>query len=167
MGVALILTECINEAKNRKETLFVSTLDVQKAFDVVNHELLLRKLYLDGIRGNDWVLVIYDDIYGDMTFSVKWESHLSSPFVIRQGVCQGGVLSTSHYKRYNNPLLIQLEDKYTGMVTGSIRIPHVTVADDLAYSRTQKMKYSTCLITPEGCKPGTVYYPPNEKWSVN
>ena len=67
-----------------------------------------------------------------MTSSVKWESQLSSPFVIRQGVRQGGVLSTSHYMRYNNPLLIQLEDKYTGMVVGSIQIPHITVADDLA-----------------------------------
>ena len=53
MGAALILIECINEAKNEEEPLFVATLDVQKAFDVVNHELLLRKLYLDGITGND------------------------------------------------------------------------------------------------------------------
>ena len=84
------MTECINEAKNKREPLFVATLDVQKAFDVVNHELLLRKLYLDGITGNDWLLV--QDIYSDMTTSVKWESHLSAPFVIRQGVRQGGVL---------------------------------------------------------------------------
>ena len=43
-----------------------------------------------------------------------------------------GVLSSTHYKRYNNPLLLQLEDKYTGTVTGSVRIPHITVSDDLA-----------------------------------
>ena len=98
MGAALILIECINEAKDRKEPMFVSTLDVQKAFYVVNHELLLQKLYLDGIRGNDWALI--RDIYGDIMSSVKWESHLSSPFVIWQGVRQGGVLFTSHYKRY-------------------------------------------------------------------
>ncbi|MCW4345831.1 MAG: reverse transcriptase family protein [Candidatus Thiodiazotropha endolucinida] len=136
MGAALILTECINEAKDKKETLFVATLDVQKAFDVVNHELLLRKLYIDGIRGNDWLLV--RDIYTDMLSSVKWEGHLSAPFVIHQGVRQGGVLSTSHYKRYNNPLLIQLENRYTGMVIGSIQIPHITVADDLALITNSK-----------------------------
>ena len=116
--------------ENKREPLFVATLDVQKAFDVVNHELLLRKLYLNGITGNDWLLV--QDIYSDMTTSVKWESHLSAPFVIRQGVRQGGVLSTSHYKRYNNPHLIVLEDRYTGMVIGSICVPHITVADDTA-----------------------------------
>ena len=50
---------------------------------------------------------------------------------IRQGVRQGGVLSTSHYKRYNNPLLLQLEERYSDVKIGSISIPHVTVADDL------------------------------------
>ena len=59
-------------------------LDVQKVFDVVNHELLLRKLYLARIIENGWLLV--RDIYKDMTLSVKWESQQSSPFVIRQ-VC--------------------------------------------------------------------------------
>ena len=42
------------------------------------------------------------------------------------------MLSTSHYKRYNNPLLLQLADRYTEVKIGSICIPHVTVADDLA-----------------------------------
>ena len=125
------MTECINEAKNKREPLFVAAmLDVQKAFDVVDHELLLRNLYLDGIAGNDWLLV--QDIYSYMTTSVKWESHILAPFVIRQGVRQGGVLSTSHYKRYNSLHLIVLEDMYTGMVIGSICVPHIIVADDTA-----------------------------------
>ena len=49
---------------------------------------------------------------------------------IQQRLRQGGVLSTSHYKRYNNNLLLQLEDHYTEVRIGSISIPHVTVADD-------------------------------------
>ena len=57
---------------------------------------------------------------------------LSDPINIKQGVRQGGVLSTGHYKRYNNPLLLQLEEGYSGIKIGSISIPHVTVADDLA-----------------------------------
>ena len=130
LGAALILTECINEAKNKREPLFVAMHDVQKAFNVVDHELLLKKLYLDGITGNDWLLV--QDIYSDMTTSVKWESHLSAPFVIRQGARQGRVLLMFHYKRYNNPHLIVLEDRYTGMVIGSICVPHIMVSDDRA-----------------------------------
>ena len=63
---------------------------------------------------------------------IKWAGELSHPINIRQGVRQGGVLSTGHYKRYNNPLLLQLEERYTGFKIGSIGFPHITVADDLA-----------------------------------
>ena len=87
-------------------------------------------MYLDGIRGNDWLLL--KELYSDCSSRVKWAGELSDPINIKQGVRQGGVLSTGHYKRYNNPLLLQLEEGYSGIKIGSISIPHVTVADDLA-----------------------------------
>ena len=76
--------------------------------------------------------LIYYYIISDLTSAVKWEGTLSSPFVIKQGVRQGGVLSTGHYKRYNHQLLIEIENKFTGAKIGYIRVPHVTVADDVA-----------------------------------
>ena len=91
---------------------------------------LLRKLYLGGIRGNDWLLL--KELYSDSSSRIKWAGELSDPINIKQGVRQGGVLSTGHYKRYNNSLLLQLEKGYSGIKIGSISIPHVTVADDLA-----------------------------------
>ena len=130
LNAALILSECILEAGNNKRDLFVTTLDTQKAFDVVDQNSLLRKLYLDGIHGDDWLLL--RDLYSDCSSRIKWAGELSHPINIMQGVRQGGVLSTSHYKPYNNPLLLQLEDRYSGTRIGSISIPHVTVADDLA-----------------------------------
>ena len=130
IDAALILSECIAEAKNERKPLIVATLDAQKAFDVVDHKLLLRRLFLDGITGADWMLL--RNMYTDLTSAVKWEGTLSSPFVIKQGVRQGGVLSTGHYKRYNHPLLIEMENKFTGAKIGCIRVPHVTVADDVA-----------------------------------
>ena len=114
-----------------RKPLILATLDAQKAFDVVDHCILLRKLYFDGITGDDWLLL--NDMYADLTSIVKWEANLSSPINIRQGVRQGGVLSTSHYKRYNNPLLLEVENRFTGALIGYIKIPHVTVADDLAF----------------------------------
>ncbi|MES9884558.1 MAG: reverse transcriptase family protein [Sedimenticola sp.] len=100
MNAALILSETIAEAKNNKKPILLTTLDAQKAFDVVHHNSLLRKLYLDGIQGDDWLLLQH--MYTDLTSVVRWENTLSSPVIIRQGVRQGGVLSTAHYKRYNN-----------------------------------------------------------------
>ena len=42
--------------KNNKQDLLMTTLDTQKAFDVVDHNSLLSRLYLDGIHGDDWLV---------------------------------------------------------------------------------------------------------------
>ena len=136
LNAAVILTECILESANNKQDLWITTLDTQKAFDVVDHNSLLRRLYLDGVQGDDWLLL--KDLYTDCSSRIKWAGGLSHPINIRQGVRQGGVLSTSHYKRYNNPLLLHLEQKYSGANIGSINIPHVTVADDLCVISTEQ-----------------------------
>ena len=41
------------------------------------------------------------------------------------------MLSTGHCKRCNHPPLIEIENKFTGAKIGYIRVPHVTVADDV------------------------------------
>ena len=57
---------------------------------------------------------------------------------------QGGVLSTFHYKRYNNPLVIEVENRFTGALIGHIRIPHATVADDLGFVTHSQMEINSC-----------------------
>ena len=136
LNAAFILSECILEAANSKHDLLLTTLDTQKAFDVVDQNSLLRKLYLDGIHGDDWLLL--RNLYSDCSSRIKWAGSLSHPINIYQGVRQGGVLSTGHYKRYNNPLLLHLEKNHSGMKIGSISIPHITVADDLALLAKEK-----------------------------
>ena len=130
VNAAFILTEYINEFVNNNDQLLLTTLYAKKAFDVVDHNSLLRRLYLDGIVGDDCLLL--RDLYSDCSSRVKWAGLVSDQINLKQGVRQGGVLSSAHYKRYNNPLLLQLEERYTDVKIGSINIPHVTVADDLA-----------------------------------
>ena len=73
--------------KNTKQNLLLTTLDAQKAFDVVDHNSLLRRLYLDRVQGDDWLLL--RDLYSDCSSSVKWAGLLSEAIIIRQGVRQG------------------------------------------------------------------------------
>ena len=84
-------------------------------------------------------------MYTDLTSRIKFEANLSIPIIISQGVRQGGVLSTSHYKRYNNPLLIEVENRFIGALFGHIKIPHVTVADDLAFVTHSQMEMQFIL----------------------
>ena len=57
---------------------------------------------------------------------------VSPPFEIRQGVRQGGILSTLHYKLYNNDLLHLLEFLRAGMSIGHIDCSCPTCSDDVA-----------------------------------
>ena len=127
LNAALILTECLPKAGNNKTDVFVMTLNTQKAFDVVDQNSLLRRLYLDGIHGDDWLLL--RELYSNCSSHIKWTGELSHLSNIRQGVRQGGVISTGHYKRYNNPFQLQLDDRFTGIRIGATGIPHVTAAD--------------------------------------
>ena len=92
MNAAMILSECINEFKLQKKTLYIAALDVQKAFDVVGHNFLLWKLYLDGISGDNWLFM--KDLFSNMTAKVKWDGFLSPAVTIRQGVRQGDIVSS-------------------------------------------------------------------------
>ena len=64
--------------------MFITALDVQNAFDVVNYDFLPKTLYIDGEGGDEWLLL--KNLYTDMTSRDKWDGLISSSFVIRHGV---------------------------------------------------------------------------------
>jgi hypothetical protein len=47
------------------DELLLLTLDAEKAFDKLNHEILFNKLYHNGIKGDMWVLL--RNMYREMT----------------------------------------------------------------------------------------------------
>ena len=75
LNAAVILTECILESASNKQDPWLTTLDTQKALDVVDHSSRLRRLYLDGVHGDDWLLV--KDLYTDCSLRIKWAGGLS------------------------------------------------------------------------------------------
>ncbi|MES9880670.1 MAG: reverse transcriptase domain-containing protein [Sedimenticola sp.] len=130
INAALIVSEVLNENRDTGTETFLATLDAQKAFDVVWHQSLLRKLYHDGVIGNMWLLL--RDFLVDSRSCVKWEGGLSRLYGIGRGVRQGDILSPMEYKRFNNSMLQLVTSSRVGAKIGTVMCNAPTCADDVA-----------------------------------
>ena len=140
---ALLVTEATLDAKSTNSPLFLATLDSQKAFDVVNHKILLDKLYHSNVNLSVWNLV--KGMYEGLTARVKWKGQYSERFHIYQGVRQGGILSTHLYKLYINDLLLDLETHQMGKYIGTTYTGCPTCADDLSLMSENSDEFGSML----------------------
>ena len=126
---SLIITEAIANAKTEKQPLFIISLDARKAFDVVDHGILRKKLLLSGVTGDMWSII--DDLYRNSKERIRWKDAYSRPFEVKRGVKQGSLVSPLLYKLYINNLLDGLSSSELGAKIGSIYIGSPACADDV------------------------------------
>ncbi|CAC5423557.1 unnamed protein product [Mytilus coruscus] len=142
---SLLVTEakCEKLQKNIHVPLFITTVDVQSAFDVVKHIILMDKLLDEHIPPD--LLQLIKELYTDLESKVKW---MGDTFNIKQGVRQGGILSTHLYKLYVQDILEELKNNSIGFLLGNIYIGAPTCADDIALlsSDTSEMQLMLAII---------------------
>ena len=92
--------------------VYACTMDMTKAFDLVRHSLLFRKLITSGIPAVFIRILLY--IYMMQSANVKWNGEYSNWFTLCNGVRQGGVLSAILYCFYVNDLFELLRSKGYG-----------------------------------------------------
>ena len=73
-----------------------------KAFDLVKHSLLFRKLIKAGLSLIFVRMLLF--IYVMQSANVKWNGEVSAMFSLASGVRQGGVISAILYRFYVNDL---------------------------------------------------------------
>ena len=107
LNAALILEEARRESKDQKKPFILLLLDAKSAFDVVNHRNMMRRFYHCGIQYAHWSLI--NSLHTNATGSVKWRGEVSNPYLVEQGIRQGGIISTYLYKVYVNSVLKRIQ----------------------------------------------------------
>ncbi|XP_048580104.1 uncharacterized protein LOC116603374 isoform X1 [Nematostella vectensis] len=87
---------------DRQKFNLVVFLDLKKAFDTVNHDILLRKLELNGITGN--ALLLIQSYLSNRKQKCQLNSTVSSESKITCGIPQGSILGPLFFLLYINDL---------------------------------------------------------------
>ena len=102
-AVLTLIHRCIDSIEAKRSTGLVF-IDIQKAFDCVDHNLLLEKLEKLGIRGQLFTM-IQDYLFGRRQ-RVQAGRHASDYLYVRYGVPQGSVLSTLLFILFINDIFL-------------------------------------------------------------
>ena len=89
----ILVQEIIEMMEQRNECLILTNLDMEKAYDLINHEYLFNALVRYGFPSMiiNWV----KNIYGRMSSRIKINGILSDNFVLTRSCRQGDPSSTS------------------------------------------------------------------------
>ena len=141
---AVCVTEAMSAASARNPLIIV-TLDVEKAFDTVNHDILLQKVYSANAPLN--ICATISALYDAPEEYVVLNGLVSRKYSVGQGVRQGGVLSTPLYKLYIDDLLHQLQREGDGLFMGAGFAGCPTCADDILLMATNEDRMQYMLDT--------------------
>ncbi len=114
--------------KSKKQKTFLAFIDISKAFDTVNRDLLFIKLWDIGIQGKIWKMIkaLYERVDNKVIFGPYESDH----FEVVNGVKQGCVLSPCLFNLVITDLDYMLMDS-GGISFGANEIHGLYYADDI------------------------------------
>jgi hypothetical protein len=120
--------ETINYFMRNGNDVYACLMDMTKAFDLVKHSLLFKKLITAGLSLIFVRLLLF--IYMNQFANVRWNGSFSSIFSVKNGVRQGAILSGILYCFYTNDLFIKLRRNVTGCWVNNVFMGIFGYSDD-------------------------------------
>ena len=124
-----ILKETVFNYTHSGSSVYSCFVDVKKAFDTVNHKMLLEKLIQSKIPKIFVNLIRF--WYSNQEVSVRFGNAMSKSFLICNGVRQGGVLSGLFFNLYINSVLNEITKMKYGCKLGITMSNIIAYADDI------------------------------------
>ena len=118
-----------NKCVELNGSMFSAFIDLKKAYDSVDRDLLWGKLESLGIQGK--ILQSIKAVYSDVKCKVKIGGEVGNEFSVTTGLRQGCVLSPLLFSLYVNDLMEVLRREEIGVRVDNLIIPGLMFADDL------------------------------------
>ena len=131
ISAAYTVQEVIQYNLDQGSCTYAAFMDIKRAFDTVWHNALFVTLHDLGIQGKLWRILM--ELYNGLQSSVSLNRKHSQWFPVKQGVRQGGVLSTFLYLVFVNDLLEEIQTCHKGSCIGTLDCNCPAYADDMAY----------------------------------
>ena len=128
MAIALF-KETVTRYNSEGSPIYSCFLDMSKAFERVDHELLLKKLANKNVPV--YLLNIIKLIFLNSSVCVKFDSILSDSWSIKSGVRQGGILSAYLFCIFIDDILDSINQCQFGCKLGITPIKVLAYADDI------------------------------------
>jgi hypothetical protein len=125
----LVFRSVVEYFNDYGSTVYVSALDLTKAYDRLNQCILVLKLYELGVPRDIVMLFLF--WFRHLCAAVVWENVKSVVFYVKSGVRQGGVCSCWLFNIYVNELIIKLEESGLGCYLHGVYAGCILYADDI------------------------------------
>ena len=137
------LTSVIRNRQANKKSTYCCFIDMKKAFDWVNRDLLLYKLLSYNIDGKIYKCI--KAMYSNPISSIKLNDYLTDWFHTDSGVRQGDSLSPTLFGIFVNDLVQDINQLNIGIQAGDINLSILLYADDIVLMAENESDLQTML----------------------
>jgi hypothetical protein len=141
----------LNSLARNQDNLHTAFIDLRKAFDFVDRDMLFYKLLLNGIDGKVYNAV--KSMYKHTISCIRINNNVTSWFDCKSGVAQGSNLSPTLFAIFVNDLVREINDLELGVTINNASISILLYADDIALIAKSEIDLQKMLDTlHEWCK---------------
>lgn len=123
------LKYAVNYYVSNDTSVYACFLDLSRAFDLVNYDVLWNKMRGSGVP--EELVRVFEHWYGNQTNFVKWGDATSNNYILECGVRQGGLTSPDLFNLYVNDLMGRLRSTKVGCHIGDVCVNSLSYADDM------------------------------------